>query len=561
MTSAAQASSGPAHSLLTDARTSMVDLVHLVVGDGALRQLGWVMEITLVAASNVLILHSVNSALTAPAGTVPPLGDLMSFGLGVFLQWWLLRRLSQRVLETMSQTVSRTTRQTLSALGRLDLEQFEAVGGDEILGRLNRDASRLVPSCNVIVQLLTSLATVGLSTAYVATLSIPAALLSLVGMVIIALLTLRINQAAMDQLRRDQLAQQRMQEPLEDLLRGFKQLKQHAQRSAAVADSFGHAARELQASRESYYQSFYVRDTLGRQAFFGFLGVTSFLLPLLLPEVASGIGQLLVSITFIFRPVTTVVMTTPLLADLGSAWQRVRALSDRLASMAGTVAESEATAGSFAELTLHDLTFAYPAQDGRPGFAVGPISLQLRPGEVVFVTGRNGSGKSTFVKLLCGLYRRHGGDLLVDGVSVPTDPGPGWRSRFATVFAEFALFDQLYGMNDVAPAIVQEHLAAMELDTKVQFHAGRFSTLDLSTGQRKRLALVIALLSERPIYVFDEWAADQDPQFREAFYRRILPALRARGKTVIAVTHDDDAFDACDRRIHFEAGQLQQVGT
>ena len=192
---------------------------------------------------------------------------------------------------------------------------------------------------------------------------------------------------------------------------------------------------------------------------------------------------------------------------------------------------------------------------------MGPIDLELRPGEVVFVTGKNGSGKSTFVKLLCGLYRRHGGELLVDGVSYPVDPGPGWRSRFATVFAEFTLFEQLYGMEEVDPAVVEAHLVEMELDHKVQFKEGRFGTVELSTGQRKRLALVIALLSDRTIYVFDEWTADQDPQFREAFYRRILPALRARGKTVVAVTHDDDSFDACDRRFHFEQGHMEQVAT
>lgn len=526
-----------------------------------LGQLGWALEILLVAATNVLILRSVNQALGSTARTSPPLGDLVSFALGVFLQWWLVRRLSQRVLDQMNQTVSRTTRHILSAMGRLDLEQFEAVGGDEILGRLNGDASRLVPSSNVIIQLLTSAATVGLSTLYVASLSIPGALLSLAGMVVVAFLSLRINQEAMEQIRRDQATQQRMQEPIEDLLVGFKQLKQHAPRSAAVAASFNSAASELQASRDSYHQAFYVRDTLGRQAFFGFLGVTSFLLPLLIPEVTSQIGQLLVSTTFIFRPVTTVVMTIPVLAQIGSAWQRLRALSERLEGMASATQESGVTPRTFSELTLRGLTFQYPAKDSREGFAVGPIDLELRPGEVVFVTGKNGSGKSTFVKLLCGLYRRHGGELLVDGVSYPVDPGPGWRSRFATVFAEFTLFEQLYGMEEVDPAVVEAHLVEMELDHKVQFKEGRFGTVELSTGQRKRLALVIALLSDRTIYVFDEWAADQDPQFREAFYRRILPALRARGKTVVAVTHDDDSFDACDRRFHFEQGHMEQVAT
>ena len=76
---------------------------------------------------------------------------------------------------------------------------------------------------------------------------------------------------------------------------------------------------------------------------------------------------------------------------------------------------------------------------------------------------------------------------------------------------------------------------------------GRFSTLDLSTGQRKRLAMVAALLDDKPIYIFDEWAADQDPGFRRYFYEGLLGELKARGKTVLAVTHDDRYFGVADR--------------
>ena len=546
-------------SLLADARTSMGDLVLLVVGESRMAQLGWAAEIALVAATNLLILRSVNQALGAKPNTFAPLGAMLSFGLGVALQWWMLRRLSRRVLESMNQGVSAITKRILSAMGRLDLEQFESVGRDQIMARLSSDASRIVPSSNVLIQLLVSAVTVGLSTFYVATLSPAAALLSLLGMIGIALVTLRINQQVMEQIRRDQAIQRRMQEPIDDLLSGFKQLKQHHPRSEAVAMSFDHAAHELQVSRDSYHAAFYARDTLGRQAFFGLLGATSFLLPLVVPEVASQVGQLMVSITFIFRPVTTVVMTIPILAQIGSAWQRLAALSVRLDSMASVTAESGVTPRSFSQLTLRKVTFQYPRLGEGDSFSVGPLTLELLPGEVVFVTGANGSGKSTFVKLLCGLYRRHGGDLLVDGVVHPVDPGPGWRSRFATVFAEFALFEQLYGMEDIAPAQVEALLVQMELAHKVRFENGRFSTVELSTGQRKRLALVIALLSDRPIYVFDEWAADQDPHFREAFYRRFLPELKALGKTVVAVTHDDDAFDACDRRFHFEGGHMEQV--
>ncbi|WAS99533.1 ATP-binding cassette domain-containing protein [Nannocystis poenicansa] len=234
-------------------------------------------------------------------------------------------------------------------------------------------------------------------------------------------------------------------------------------------------------------------------------------------------------------------------------------LADRLEGLADQRTEASTPPQPFASLALRGVSYRYEPRDDRAGFAVGPCDLELVPGEVVFVTGANGSGKSTFIKLLCGLYRRHGGELRVDGEALPADPGPAWRSRFAAVFAEVALFERLYGIEDVDPARVAALLEEMELGHKVRFEDGRFTTVDLSTGQRKRLALIVALLADRPIYVFDEWAADQDPHFREAFYRRILPSLRARGKTVVAVTHDDDAFDACDRRFHFHGGRMEPV--
>jgi ABC-type siderophore export system, fused ATPase and permease components len=106
--------------------------------------------------------------------------------------------------------------------------------------------------------------------------------------------------------------------------------------------------------------------------------------------------------------------------------------------------------------------------------------------------------------------------------------------------------------NDDAQAL----LAALQLTQKVTLKEGKFSTLALSTGQRKRLALLVAWLEDRPFYLFDEWAADQDPAFREVFYHQLLPALTARGKAVVVITHDDRYFHLADRCLKLEWGQL-----
>ncbi len=204
-------------------------------------------------------------------------------------------------------------------------------------------------------------------------------------------------------------------------------------------------------------------------------------------------------------------------------------------------------------LALDQVSFRY---DESRRFAVGPVSLTLPPGEITFLVGGNGSGKSTLLKVILGLYQPTSGRLLMDGKAVDMREH---RDLFATVFLDAHVFERLFGLETVDPAQVAALLKEMELIHKTDFRNGRFTTVDLSTGQKKRLALVAARLENRPVMVLDEWAADQDPGFRHWFYEVLLPALKAEGRTVIAVTHDDWAFDAADQVVHLDFGQVTRI--
>jgi putative ATP-binding cassette transporter len=146
----------------------------------------------------------------------------------------------------------------------------------------------------------------------------------------------------------------------------------------------------------------------------------------------------------------------------------------------------------------------------------------------------------------------------VDGVPIDDRNRRAWRERVAAVFADQRLPHRLHGLAHVDPDEVRELLGWVEMERLVGFDGDAFSRIELSSGQRKRLLLVAALLEHRPLLVLDEWAADQDPLFRRKFYREILPALRERGQTIVAVTHDDHYFDVADRRVHFEDGQIAE---
>lgn len=210
----------------------------------------------------------------------------------------------------------------------------------------------------------------------------------------------------------------------------------------------------------------------------------------------------------------------------------------------------------FESLELRGVTYGYKSPDGR-GFALGPIDLTVSAGEELFIAGGNGSGKTTLVKLLTGLYVPLEGHVLLNGQVVSNAIRSNYQQLFSTVFVEGHVFDRLLGV-DRDQARMRHFARLLEIEKYVDVETGQFSDGKLSRGQHKRLALLVACMDDRPIFIFDEWAAEQDPGFKDIFYRQILPELRKQGKTVVAITHDDRYFSAADRVLTLVDGQLDR---
>ncbi len=186
--------------------------------------------------------------------------------------------------------------------------------------------------------------------------------------------------------------------------------------------------------------------------------------------------------------------------------------------------------------------------------------MTVSGGEIVFIVGGNGSGKSTLIKLITGLYIPESGKIYFNGKLVTAENKEWFRQHFSAVFSDFYLFGNLFNLDkNIADDQIQDYLVQLQLDKKVQISNGILSTTLLSQGQRKRLALLTAYLEDRPIYVFDEWASDQDPVFKKIFYTQILPELKSKGKTVIVVTHDDQYFYLSDRIFKLDYGKINNV--
>ena len=273
-------------------------------------------------------------------------------------------------------------------------------------------------------------------------------------------------------------------------------------------------------------------------------------------SVVSGFALVLL---FVKGPLEQVIGELPALGQARVAFRRVAEMSVRLATPEPhLLIEADAVAPPFSALTLRAVSYRF----GDGGFTLGPIDLEIRRGETLFITGENGCGKTTLLMLLCGLFSPTGGELLRDGVPVTAAERDAYRQLFSAVFFDYALFADLPAHGAAEADAGRRLLERLDLAHKVELVPGAtgepaaFSTIELSAGQRKRLALVQACLEQRPIIVFDEWAAEQDPTFRRIFYTEILPELKRQGRTLICISHDDRYFDVADRRIGLHAGRL-----
>ncbi|USE71043.1 cyclic peptide transporter [Pseudoalteromonas maricaloris] len=261
----------------------------------------------------------------------------------------------------------------------------------------------------------------------------------------------------------------------------------------------------------------------------------------------------IMAMLYVTGPVGSILNTFPELSMAKVSLRKITHLRKLLAEEAFN--ESVEPIKPWQSITVENLRFIYPSQEEDTSFSVGPVSLQLKKGQVTFIVGGNGSGKSTLGKMLTMHYLPTAGSISFDDVEVTKDNINSYRQCISSIYSDYYLFQSLHGLgNKLDEDKVQKYLTKLKLQDKVTIENGRFSTLKLSDGQRKRLALLVAYLEEKDLYLFDEWAADQDPDFKHFFYYELLKELREAGKAVIVISHDDRYFDLADQVIVMERG-------
>src|SRR5215213_35497 len=508
---------------------------------------------------NAALLAVIHRALTSS-------GAASSNLLWAFIALWFIlpasRIASQVTLSQLVQTAIYDLRMHLSRqMLRAPLRQLEQIGVHRLFATLNDDVNTISNALVSIPTICMQSTVLLASLIYLGWLSWPV----LIGVVIFMSIGVLIFQMAGRQaahyLRLAREDHDSLFRHFRALLEGNKELKLHRGRRQSFMD------RVLQATAKSFRRHNVIgsgiqtaASGMGQILFFLLIGLLVFIVPAYTntsTQVLTGYTLLLL---FIMTPIEVISMLVPSISRANIALQKVESMGLSLAANTKEkeAAETSEKSPAWQTVELRGVAHTYYREAENSNFTLGPIDLTLTPGELVFITGGNGSGKTTLAKLLIGLYAPEEGELRINGEPVTDENRDWYRQHFTVVFSDFFLFDSLLGLE--APKLdekAREYLLKLQLNHKLDVKEGVLSTTQLSQGQRKRLALLTAYLEDRSIYLFDEWAADQDPTFKQIFYHSLLPELKARGKTVIIISHDDRYYDVADRLIKLEDGKLE----
>ena len=469
-----------------------------------------------------------------------------------FISWVLINRLAQGVIYDLRLEM---TQRILDC----PLQHLETLGIPKLLATLTDDITVISSASVQLSLMIVNLAiTLGIFV-YLLWLS-PLLFFIVFGCVLISFyLYNSIQNLGIKDLENARQVQDILFGHIRTVTEGAKELKLHRQRRIAfIKEDLQSSASKYKEYRISSITAFAFAGSLGTVLFFIPVGLILFVFPQLNMVSTAIISSYALALLYLISPISGVVTSLPQIAQANIALNKIESLG---ISLSEQVTEPNFPPGSdfesnWTSLELVNVTHAYGGDSEEHQFTLYNINLKFEPGELVFIVGGNGSGKSTLIKLITGLYVPDNGKILFNNRPVTDDNREWYRQQFSVVFYDFYLFARLLGIEENRETEIQNYLTLLELERKVTVKDGILSTTNLSQGQRKRLALLTAYLENRTIYVFDEWASDQDPVFKEIFYNKLLPELKQRGKTVIAISHDDRYFDSCDRLIKLDYGRV-----
>jgi putative ATP-binding cassette transporter len=472
---------------------------------------------------------------------------------------------------SMQEVVLQMCRNLCWKVAATPLRKLEEIGGPRVMTCLTDDIAVLSEAIQKIPSLVVDGMMLAGCTIYLAWVSPVPAMMLVVLVVIMTLVYRFLMHRAGQAVIKARNSRDTLFGHFRSLVEGIKEIKLHdGRRDAFFIEDVNRTTNYLREQNVVAMNRYAVADGWCQSMFYVLLGAVLFVMPLVRPADSKALTAYVLVALYMMGPVLSLIGSTHLFIRGNVSIEKLEQLGLLLTDI--TAKSSEQPSRTEAEETVattpvhrtpplvafRNVVFQHGNAESENRFTLGPIDLTLNPGELVFIIGGNGSGKSTLAKVLTGLYTPDSGEIRVDGTLIGPDSENAYRQLYSAVFSDFFLFDRLLGIDpsEQRSRRVQEFLTSLGLSDVVKMNGDSFSTISLSQGQRRRLALVVAYLEDRPIYVLDEWAADQDPEFRKIFYLELLPELKARGKTVVLITHDDRYFHLGDRVIKLDYGKV-----
>jgi putative ATP-binding cassette transporter len=462
------------------------------------------------------------------------------------------------VLNIVGQRLVANLRKSLCArILRAPIAQIEAQKAYRLVATLHQDVSTITTLFLNLPRVFIAIPVIVGCFVYLAVLS-PMLLLVILAVVAAGIALHGLAQRrAIKSFRAARIAVDHLQKHYRAITEGAKELRLNTERrrhffnkqlSSTVDD-----VRNLTIAANNIHAT---ADAAGSLLFFLLIGMILVLMSSSSATDRTTIGGFVLVLLYMRGPIGQLVSILPVLSNARVSFAKIKEISEQFVegeTQLGARCPSDHTR-AFRTIELRSVCHSHKAGDD--SFCLGPIDIIINSGEILFFTGGNGSGKTTLIKVILGLYTPSDGRLLLDGEPVEGGHLDDYRQLFSAIFTDYYLFDELHFRDRTVEQQTHQYLARLGMSRHVKIENGAFSTTDLSTGQRKRLALLQAYSEGRPILVFDEWAADQEPAFRKAFYTELLPELKRQGKTVIVITHDDRYFHLSDRCVKLEAGRV-----
>lgn len=509
---------------------------------------------------NSMVIFVINAALSRVmndesrrAGVESGLYLFYILGIALFTVSAMIVR--KKLIVITSEVVYDKRIQIINKLMQAPYEKFEALEDGNIHAALNNDTENVSGFVNAFVNGLTGVITLVTCFIYLATINFLGMVISVLVIcgAVGAFLIASKNAEKMFEKNRD--IQNTFFKYINDMLKGFKELYINKRKGKEFTNDIKKSCEDYRDTRVQAEFDFVGVSILGEILYIGVVGIVVFIFPLLFPNLQNNtLRNYVLVYLYMGGIVNQEIFLVPGVMRVLVSWRRINQFIKDISCIESNAKKADhKVQNSKFDIKVKDVVFQYKNENGEK-FRVGPINCDFKSGEIIFISGGNGSGKSTLAKLITGLYTPDEGEISINGEKADQET---LGSYFSAIFGDYYLFDKMYGIDYQSKTEeIRKYLKVLRIDDKVQVKDGLFSSTKLSTGQRKRLALLVSYLEERPAYLFDEWAADQDPEFRKFFYKVLLPELKARGKTIIAITHDDSYFDDADKHIKMETGQI-----